>query len=173
MSEQHTEDNVDDCDVPVSKERLERCLQDAQYWSLALPKYADSSQRKADWWSILAGALAAITSLSIFPVVGQNATTTIKVIVSAVALASAIAALVPRVKNYGEQAGTARVLAAQYGSVYGRLLDLAESSRINEHVARTVMAEFQSIKEKKDALRGLAKHERPRESHPTRRQGVS
>jgi hypothetical protein len=103
----------------------------------------------------LAGVLASITSLSIFAVLGQGSGILEKTAVSAVALLSAILALVPRVKNYGEMAGTARVLAAQYGSVYGRLLDVVESGAKHQHAARVVVAEFDSIKAKKDALRML------------------
>jgi hypothetical protein len=147
--------NGDDLDVPVSPKNLEECRDSAYFWVNALPEYADRNQSRADFWSILAGVLAAITSLSIFPLLGQGSGILDKTIVSAVALLSAVSALVPRVKNYGEMAGTARVLAAQYGSVYGRLLDVVESGAKNQHAAKVVVAEFDSIKAKKDALRLL------------------
>ena len=142
-------------DTPVSTERLDGCVRSAQRWADMLPRFADRCQLKADWWAITAGVLAAITSLAVFPVLGESSSVTAKTLVSVVALASAVSALVPRVKGYGEQAGAARVLAAQYGSVYGRLLDLVNADTANPHTAQMVVAEFQAIKEKKDALRGL------------------
>jgi hypothetical protein len=155
MTQSPTETNADGWDVPASRERLKLCLADAELWSRELPSYADRTQFKADFWAIAAGILAAFAGLSIFPVVGQNSATWEKAIVSFIALASGISALVPRVKNYGEQAGAARVLAAQYGSVYGRLLDLEKCRTINQPAAKVVLLEFQSIKGKKDELRGL------------------
>jgi hypothetical protein len=155
MTQTPTTHGSDDTAVPVSIKRLEECRDSAHFWVDALPEYADRNQSKADSWAILAGALAAITSLSIFPVLGEGSGTWVKVIVSAVALASAVAALVPRVKNYGELAGAARVLAAQYGRVYGLLLDVVADGGTNQAAARAAVAEFNSTKEKKDALRLL------------------
>ena len=155
MTEDRSGQEPADADVPVSELRLHECCRDAHFWARHLPEYADRSQSKADFWAILAGFLAAVTSLSVFPVLGDGAGTLAKTIVSVVALASAVSALVPRVKSYGEQAGSARVLAAQYGSLYGRLLDLVNENPVNQHVAKGVVAEYQAVKEKKDALRGL------------------
>ena len=147
--------NGDDLGIPVSMERLRECFNSAYFWVSNLPEYADRKQNCADSWSILAGGLAAATSVSIFPVLSAGSGTWARGIVSAFALLSAISALVPRVKSYGELSGTARVLAAQYGSVYGRLLDVIEDGAANQHAAKVVVAEFNSIKEKKDGLRGL------------------
>ena len=98
----------------------------ANFWVHELPRYADRQQASADFWSILAGILAAITSLAIFPVVANDSGTLVKVLVSAFALAAAICALVPRVKNYAELAGQARELTSRYGGVLGNLIDLGE-----------------------------------------------
>ena len=91
--------------APVSKERIANCLRSASVWVEELPRYADRQQQRADFWAILAGVLAALTSLAIFPVLGDSSTVLEKLTVSAVALAAAICALVPRVKNYAEFAG--------------------------------------------------------------------
>ena len=171
MSENPTTDGPDALDVPVSRERLAECRDSAYFWVNALPEYADRNQSKAEFWSILAGVLAAAASLAIFPVLGDGSGTLEKTIVSVVALASAVSALVPRVKNYGELAGTARVLAAQYGSVYGRLLDLIEDARSNQPAAKTAVAEFNSIKEKKDGLRLLTPWIRKRNAEKKNRDG--
>ena len=141
--------------VPVSHERIEGCLRSAVFWVNELPHYADRQQQLADTWAILAGVLASLTSLAIFPVLGDGSTNLAKGIVSAVALLAAICALVPRVKNYAELAGQARELSSRYGGVTGDLLDLAKASEIDQEAARSLVTEFEAIKEKKDALRGL------------------
>jgi hypothetical protein len=142
-------------DVPVSRERVEVCLKSATFWVNELPRYADRQQGLADSWAIAAGVLASITSLSIFPILGDDSSTAAKGIVSAVALLAAICALVPRVKNYAELAGQARELTSRYGGVVGDLIDLAYARPFDQERARDVVTEFQTIKEKKDALRGL------------------
>ena len=141
--------------VPVSIERIENCLKSATFWVNELPRYADRQQQLADWWAILAGVLAAGTSLAIFPVLGDGSTTLEKWVVSAAALIAAICALVPRVKNYAELAGQARELSSRYGGVVGDLVDLAHARVIDQDRARDVVNEFAAIKEKKDMLRGL------------------
>jgi hypothetical protein len=146
--------------VPVTRERIEGCLRSAVFWVNELPRYADQQQRLADAWAILAGVLAALTSLSIFPVLGEGATDLQRGVVSAAALLAAICALVPRVKNYAELAGQARELSSRYGGVTGDLLDLAKAEVIDQEAARALVMEFGSIKEKKDALRGLPDREK-------------
>ena len=141
--------------VPVSKERIVACLASATFWTRELPIYADGRQRWADAWAIAAGLLAALTSLSIFPVLGDDSTDLQKWAISIVAFAAAICALIPRIRNYGELAGQARELASRYGSLEGDLLDLSKADPVDQERARTIVTEFQAAKEKKDALRGL------------------
>jgi hypothetical protein len=141
--------------VPISRERVKVCLNSASFWVNELPRYADRLQRTADAWAIAAGILAALTSLSIFPIVGDGSSTLAKGVVSAVALAAAICALIPRVRNYAELAGQARELTSRYGGLVGDLIDLAHAQPVDQERARQVVTEFGSIKEKKDALRGL------------------
>ena len=145
--------------VPVSSARIENCLRSAGFWVNELPRYADRQQIKADFWAITAGILAAITSLAIFPVLGNTPTTEQKFIVSAAALLSAICALVPRVKNYGEMAGQARELSSRYGGIVGDLVDLSHAPAIDQERATAIVEEFESIKSKKDGLRGLPDRE--------------
>jgi hypothetical protein len=145
--------------VPVSSARIENCLRSAGFWVNELPRYADRQQIKADFWAITAGILAAVTSLAIFPVLGNTPTTEQKFIVSAAALLSAICALVPRVKNYGEMAGQARELSSRYGGIVGDLVDLSHAPAIDPERASAIVDEFESIKSKKDGLRGLPDRE--------------
>src|SRR6185312_2045221 len=127
----------------------------ATFWTRELPIYADGRQRWADAWAIAAGILAAATSLAIFPVLGDDSSDLEKVVVSVVAFAAAICALIPRIRNYGELAGQARELASRYGSLKGDLLDLSKADPVDQERARTIVTEFQAAKEKKDSLRGL------------------
>ena len=145
--------------VPVSPTRINNCLRSAGYWVNALPRYADRQQVQADFWAILSGILAAITSLAIFPVLGESPTTQEKAVVSAFALLAAICALVPRVRNYGELAGQARELSSRYGGIYGDLVDLSLAPTIDQDRALAIVDEFESIKSKKDGLRGLPDRE--------------
>jgi hypothetical protein len=146
--------------VPVSHERVEVCLKSAKFWVDELPRYADRQQQTADRWAIASGVLAAITSLSVWPILGPGSTDFDKALVSTIALIAATCALVPRIKNYAELAGAARELTSRYGSLTGELIDLSKTNPPDQERARIVVAEFQAVKEKKDSLRGLA--DRPR-----------
>jgi hypothetical protein len=142
--------------VPVTRARIATCLDSAQFWAHELPRYADRQQRRADSWSIAAGALAALTSMSIFPILTANAADWEKWVVSAAAMLAAVCALVPRVRSYGELAGQAREVSSRYGRLTGELMDLARAEYLDQDRARYVVTEFQATKEKKDSLRGLA-----------------
>jgi len=141
--------------IPVSMERLHVCLESAKFWVDELPRYADRQQRVADSWAIAAGVLSAITSLSIWPVLGQESTSLAKVAISTVAMLAAICALVPRVKNYAEMAGQARELSSLYGHLKGELMDLTNMQPLDQQQIRVVIEEFQATQEKKNSLRGL------------------
>ncbi|MGL5817844.1 MAG: hypothetical protein ACRCYR_09800 [Phycicoccus sp.] len=142
----------------MSRKRVEACLRSALLWTDELPRYADFQQSKADWWSLVAGVVAALTGLSIFPVLSDSSTTLEKVLVAAFAFAAGICALVPRIKNYGEMAGRARELAAVYSTVQGDLLDglvAIDAGRANDDALRAAVKAFQEAKAKKDQLRYL------------------
>lgn len=145
--------------VPVSKARLQLCYDSAGFWAGELPRYARFQQSKADVWAIATGVLAAITSLSVFPVVDAGSGNATKLIVAVPAFLAAVAALIPRVKNYAEMAGQARELAPQYGPLVGTFLDLLEGYDAGvegEDVARRkALQDFQEVKARKDALRYL------------------
>jgi hypothetical protein len=142
--------------IPVCAENLKACLDSAGFWVEELPRYADRQQRRADGWAIAAGVLAAITSLAVWPVVTQEEGIWATAVVSVVAFASALCALVPRIMNYGELAGQARELASRYGSAYGKLIDLYHMGpAVNQQAAAQTISEFESTKAKKDCLRNL------------------
>jgi hypothetical protein len=120
-----------------------------------LPRYADRQQRWADFWALMSGFFAAVASLSVWPILGPDSTALEKAAVSTVALAAAMCALVPRVRNYAELAGQAREVTSRYGSLVGDLTDLAAMDPLDQAQARIVVTEFDATKQKKDSLRGL------------------
>lgn len=141
--------------VRVCQRRLKECLSSAAFWVEELPRYADRQQRSADTWAVASGMLAALTSLSIWPVMRDGSPWWVKGLVSAAAFVAAVCALVPRVKNFGEMAGQARELSSRYGELKGELIDLVEAGDPDQTAAHDVVARFQATKEKKDMLRGL------------------
>ena len=160
--------------VPISRKRVKECEESARFWVSELPRYADRKQFWADFWSILAGLLAAVTSLAIFPVVTASSPDWVKYLISGFAFTSAICAVIPRVKNYAELAGQARELSSRYGGVIGDLLDLVEApDPFPSEAARAVVEEFESIKAKKDSLRGLTSRSATRRWGGIRRRSTS
>jgi len=145
--------------APVSRARVENCLKSATFWVNELPRYADRQQQKADTFAIGAGILAAVTSLSIFPVLDADAQWYEKAAVTIAAFLASVLALIPRIKNYAELAGQARELSSRYGGIVGDLLDLAKADPLPDVAARAVVTEFEGIKENKDNLRGLPDRE--------------
>jgi hypothetical protein len=141
--------------VSVTRERIATCLESALFWARELPRYADRQQRRADAWSIAAGVLAALTSLSVFPLMSSTVADAGKWIIAGLALAAAVCALIPRVRSYGELAGQAREVSSRYGRLTGELMDMARAEWVDQERARYVVTEFQATKEKKDSLRGL------------------
>lgn len=160
-----TQEHVPDAELtaraPVTKDRTEECWGSARYWARALPAYADREQRKADWSSLLAGIIAAVTGLGIWPLltgVSDNQPTAITpgaILFSLAALAAAILALLPRIYNFAEMAGAARELASRYGALIGALEDIVLQPAFDPIAARPVVEEFEATKAKKDALRRL------------------
>jgi hypothetical protein len=141
--------------VSVTRERIATCLESALFWARELPRYADRQQRRADAWSIAAGVLAALTSLSVFPLMSSTVADAGKWIIAGLALAAAVCALIPRVRSYGELAGQAREVSSRYGRLTGELMDMVRAEWVDQERARYVVTEFQATKEKKDSLRGL------------------
>jgi hypothetical protein len=139
-----------------SKERVNDCLKSASHWVSELPNYADSQQRRADWFAICAGVVAAVTGASIYPVAENVTNTTARVLLAAPALLAAVLAVFPQVKNYGEMAGRARELSSSYGDMTGRLRDAVSNYDVTDTATlKTTLDDFGNLKAKKDQLRDL------------------
>ncbi|MBK8447085.1 MAG: hypothetical protein IPL41_10525 [Micropruina sp.] len=144
-------------DIPVSKANVRDCLDSARYWVLLLPAYANDKQRTADRWAIAAGLLAAVTSLTVWATLEESTSNWARAAVAIFSLATAVCALFPRVKNYGEMAGHARELSARYGQILGDLFNLWDHpSALSTPAAHEVITAFDAVKAAKDAnLRDL------------------
>jgi hypothetical protein len=135
----------------VSRRSVLACLNSARYWDAVLPAYANQMQRLADRWAILSGALAAVGGLGVWATISKDARTWAQFVVSAVAFAAAIAALVPRVKSYGEMAGQARQLLPNYGRVEGLLGDVLDNFDTTDDArVRKIVVDFNTVKALKD-----------------------
>ena len=152
-----TKDTDASDEIPISEASLRECLDSARYWIQFLPAYANGMQRRADNWAIAAGILAAIAGLSVWATIEQSTSNVARWVVVIVSFSSAICALLPRVKNYGEMAGHARELEARYGQVSGDLLDLwHEQTALTSPAGHEIIKRFDAIKAAKDAnLRDL------------------
>jgi hypothetical protein len=151
--------------LPPCRARVVRCLESAVLWADELPRYANIQQSKADFWAIAAGIVASITGLAIFPVLNDSSTTTEKAIVTLFAFTAAVFALVPRIRNYAEEAGEARTIATAYGPLVGRLLDARaaiDAEQSDPEAVRAVIDDFEAAKAKKDQLRYLRSDRRLR-----------
>jgi hypothetical protein len=141
----------------ISPARVDDSFESASYWSRELLAYADKMQRRADWWAIAAGLIAAMTSLAIWPTTDSKETWAVA-LVAAGAFTSAVCALMPRIKNYGEWAGKGREIATQYGSIVGPLWDLnivmaSDPAHVDNAAVRSLVDEFEKIRAAKNELR--------------------
>lgn len=144
-------------DIPISVPRLRKCLVSASYWVIALPKYGDRMQALADRWALAAGVLAILTGLAVWTKLAESASVWAETVVAVAAVLAGVFALVPRIKNYGELAGSARELGAQAKHHYGELLDLwsDKDERLDSDVAKERVRNFESVLKDKDRLRYL------------------
>lgn len=144
---------------PISRQRIQTCWKSAEFWAEVLAYQADALQKKADAWSISAGVLATVAGLSAWKLITDQTDAAWAVLLtSAVALAAAVCALVPRIKNYSENAALSRDLASRYGQSLGTLTDAAQwraSGSYDDVEVRRAVTEFEAIKKTKDSMRYL------------------
>lgn len=151
---------------PVAVSDIQACLDSALYWVGALPRYANRMQLTADVFAIVAAVLGVVTGLAIWGTVAESDTYQAQFLVTGVALLAGICAVVPRILNFGEMAGSARGLIARYARSAGELRRYWEHQEwLDRPQAETVIETFEAIKEAKDQLRYLP----TRPSEPTKR----
>lgn len=141
-------------ETDVTLARLFICLESAAYWYDKMPAYADAERRAGNRWAIGSGALAALTGLAIWPLITEQAPPLVAgIVVSGVAFASAICALVSKVNRYTEMAERGQELAGLYGQSLGLLMDLTTAGGvIKQPKAHAAVVLFQQTKIRKDKL---------------------
>ena len=140
----------------ISASRLDDCIQSADFWGNHIGLYADWMQTLSDRYAIGSALISTVTGLAIWGSISASALWA-EVATGLMAFAAAAAAIVPKVRGYGDCARQAAPLSAEYGHSMGELqdaLDAVKSNRPKAQVsARKAVEGFEAIKAKKDALR--------------------
>lgn len=141
----------------VSKSRLDDCIQSADFWAAHIGLYSDWMQTLSDRYAIGAALLSTVTGLTIWGSVSGSGALWAQAAAGVMAFLAAAAAIVPKVRGYGDCARQAAPLSAEYGHSLGELqdaLDAVSAGRAKaQAAARKAVENFEAIKVKKDALR--------------------
>lgn len=144
---------------PVSLDRVRECEESARFWAVELGPFANRMNDLADRYALWSAGLSALTGLGVWSTLVASTLWPVVVLVSAVAVASAVVAMVPRVKGYGDRAKAAASLAPRYGNVLGELIDVRQMFEKNNPdapaVAKLVVERFESLKREKDTVKGV------------------
>ncbi len=144
--------------APVSLERVQRCLESADFWEEQLGKYGMDARARADRWSWISVGGSTLTGLAVWSTLAASTAWPAVLIVSVVAFVSALAGAAPKIGRYEDTAKDAAALASRYGHVIGELTDVKEAlvdsdSRPEiQTAARMAVASFEEVKKDKDAL---------------------
>jgi hypothetical protein len=144
--------------VPVTVERVVRCLRSAELCHRVLGEVAQEAQTTSKRWVWTGVACSAIVTLGVWPTIAASSAWPAIAAVSLVAFVSALAAAVPRLLGYDETAKEAASLQSAYGHMIGELTDLLTAMRqpsppaYVQTAARRTVAAFEELKSRKDAL---------------------
>lgn len=160
---------LDGLNIDITKQNLEECLSSARFWAKELPQFAHREQNRADFFAILAGIFAVITGASVYPVAQEGTPAWARYLIALPAIAAAICAVFPNVRNYAETATRARELATAYGPLVGVLIDAvhAQEGSLDQADLHNLMRQFHEVKGRKDQLRRLPDRSR-KQSRTTR-----
>jgi hypothetical protein len=144
--------------VPVTLERVQRCLKSAERCHRVLGQVAREAQATSTKWVWTGVTCGAIVGLGVWPTIAASSAWPAITAVSLVALVSALAGAIPRVLGYDETAREAASLQSAYGHMIGELTDLIGAMQqpspapYVQMVARRTVAAFEELKSRKDAL---------------------
>jgi hypothetical protein len=144
--------------IPVTVQRVWRCLKSAQRCHRVLGEIAREAQTTSTRWVWTGVACGAIVTLGVWPTIAASTAWPAIAAVSLVAFVSALAAAIPRVLGYDETAREAASLQSAYGHMIGELTDLlaameqASPPPEVQTAARKTVAAFEELKSRKDAL---------------------
>lgn len=140
----------------VSIPTLEGCRLSAEFWAGHIGSFADKMQSRADQFAIAAALLSTITGLSAWGSIAASAALWAQLVVGFMAIAAAVASIVPKVRKYAECAFKAAPLASEYGRSLGELQDAIEAIKSQAPNAQAQAAQalkaFYDTKKKKDTL---------------------
>lgn len=91
------------------------------YWSEHLSSYGAKMRSRSDNFAIAAAIISTITGAAIWATVSQSAEIWAQAIVTAMAVAAAVTALVPKLKGYSDCATNAPAIASKYGRYLAKL----------------------------------------------------
>jgi hypothetical protein len=136
---------------------LDESIESARFWADHLQLYSDWMQTVNDRYAIGAALISAVTGLAIWGTVSSETHLWGQAATSAMAFAAAAAAIIPKIRGYGDCALKAAPLSAEYGHSLGELENALEAVKSNlpkaRATARQAVKGFEAVKAKKDALR--------------------
>lgn len=144
--------------VPVTVERVARCLKSAQRCHRVLGQVAREAQTISTRWVWTGVGCSAIVTLGVWPTIAASTAWPAVAGVSLVAFVSALAAAIPKVLGYDDTAREAASLQSAYGHMIGELTDLLGAMKqpsppaYVQTAARRTVAAFEELKGRKDAL---------------------
>ncbi len=144
--------------VPVTVERVARCLRSAELCHRVLGEVAQEAQTTSKRWVWTGVACSAIVTLGVWPTIAASSAWPAIAAVSLVAFVSALAAAIPKLLGYDETAREAASLQSAYGHMIGELTDLLSAMRqpsppaYVQTAARRTVAAFEELKSRKDSL---------------------
>lgn len=141
----------------ISEASLQECERSATFWAEHIGHYASDLQQRADNYAIAAAILSTVTGLAVWPLITSSTDWWGQLIVSAMALAAAIVATVPKTRNYADGARTATTLAVEYAHHVGALRDALDSlkhdNRPDDAALEKIRGAFEATRAQKEALR--------------------
>ncbi len=143
----------------ISDTRLNGCIESAEFWAAKLNVFSADMQDLADRYAIIASLISTVTGLAVWGTIAASRWG--QVLVGLMAFAAAAVAVIPKVRGYSECALKAAPLATEYGQVLGDLEDALKELQSRDQNAqshsKTAIAEFEGIREKKNALKPFPK----------------
>ncbi|MGA3058452.1 MAG: hypothetical protein ABSE70_10540 [Candidatus Limnocylindrales bacterium] len=139
-----------------SQDGLNESIESARFWADHMQLYSDWMQTVNDRYAIAAALISAVTGLAIWGTISHYDPWA-QLATSAMAFAAAAAAIIPKIRGYGDCALKAAPLSAEYGHSLGELENALEAVKSNlpraRATARQAVKDFEAVKAKKDALR--------------------
>jgi hypothetical protein len=140
-----------------SQDGLNEYIESARFWADHIQLYSDGMQTLSDRYAIGAALISAFTGLAIWGTISSSPLFLAQAAPSTMAFCAAAAAIIPKIKGYGNCALNAAPLSTDYTHSLAELLNAQEAVKSGrpkaQLSARKAVAGFEAVKAKKDALR--------------------